>query len=85
MEVQAAFGLEAGKAAALRIKSKGGPDRLREKHQAKVRTQLSDYKHNYKHTTIAQFYVCMKQGIKIEFSSRHQCTIGMTFPSEESL
>ena len=36
MEVQAAFGLEAGKAAALRIKSKGGPDRLREKHQAKV-------------------------------------------------
>jgi len=51
----------------------------------KSRTQLSDYKHNYKHTTIAQFYVCMKQGIKIEFSSRHQCTIGMTFPSEESL
>ena len=36
MEVQAAFGLEAGKAAVLRIKSKGGLDRLREKYQAKV-------------------------------------------------
>lgn len=36
MEVQAAFGLEARKAAALRIKSKGGLDRLREKHQTKV-------------------------------------------------
>ena len=36
MELQAAIGLEARKAAALRRKSKGGLDRLREKHQAKV-------------------------------------------------